>query len=55
MAEAAGEIGKASEYDYIIVNGALEDAVADFKTVIRAEEMKTAYSKNIIDEVLENA
>ena len=55
ISEAAGEIKKAVNYDYILVNAALEDAVADFKTIIKAESMKTAYSKNLIDEVLENA
>lgn len=55
VSEAAGEIKKAINYDYIVVNAALEDAVDDFKTIIKAETMKTAYSKNLIDEVLENA
>lgn len=55
VSEAAGEIKKAIKYDYIVVNAALEDAVDDFKTIIKAEAMKTAYSKNLIDEVLKNA
>ncbi len=55
VSEAAGEIKKAVNYDYIVVNAALEDAVDDFKTIIKAEAMKTAYSKNLIDEVLKNA
>ncbi|MGN0612771.1 MAG: guanylate kinase [Porcipelethomonas sp.] len=55
VAQAAGEIGLAENYDYIVVNAALEDAVEDFKTVVKAEKMKSAYSKNLIDEVLKNA
>ncbi len=55
VAEAAGEIEKAVNYDYVLVNAALEDAVEDFKTIVKAEKMKTAYSKNLIDEVLKNA
>lgn len=55
VAEAAGEIEKAVNYDYVIVNAALEDAVDDFKAIVKAETMKTAYSKNLIDEVLKNA
>ncbi len=55
VAEAAGEIRQAVNYDYVLVNAALEDAVEDFKTIIRAEQMKTAFSKSIINEVLENA
>lgn len=55
VSEAAGEIKKAVNYDYILVNAALEDAVKDFKTIVKAETMKSVYSKNLIDEVLENA
>lgn len=55
VAQAAGEIRQAENYDYVIVNAALEDAVEDFKTVVNAEKMKSAYSKNLINEVLENA
>ncbi|MBQ8435525.1 MAG: guanylate kinase [Oscillospiraceae bacterium] len=55
VAEAAGEIRKAVNYDYILVNAALEDAVEDFKTIVKAESMKTACSKKLIDEVLKNA
>ncbi len=55
VAEAAGEIEKAINYDYVLVNAALEEAVEDFKTIVKAETMKTAYSKNLIDEVLKNA
>ena len=42
-------------YDYVVVNAALEDAVEDFKTIVKAEKLKTAYSENLINEVLENA
>lgn len=55
VSEAAGEITQAENYDYIVVNAALEDAVDDFKTIIRAESMKTAHNKNLIGEVLSNA
>lgn len=55
VSEAAGEIKKAVDYDYIVVNAALKDAVEDFKTIIKSETMKVEYSKNLINEVLENA
>lgn len=55
VSEAAGELKQAVNYDYIVINAALEDAVDDFKTIIKAEKMKTAHTKNIINEVLENA
>ncbi len=55
VAEATNELSYASQYDYIIVNDALEDAVEDFKCVIRAEQLKADNSENIMNEVLKNA
>lgn len=55
LSEAAGEIKKAYNYDYAMVNGELSEAVDDLFAIIRAEELNTKNSKNIIDEVLENA
>ena len=63
VAQAAGEIGKAFKYDYVIMNDGLEDAVLDFETVMdsvkkndgkanrfRADSEET---KKIINEVLD--
>ncbi|MDE6598567.1 MAG: guanylate kinase, partial [Oscillospiraceae bacterium] len=55
LGEAAREIAHAYKYDYAVVNGELSEAVDDLMSIIRAEEIKTAETKNIIDEVLENA
>ncbi len=55
VSEAAHEISFAGKYDYVIVNDDLNEAISDFSTVIRAEELKTQNQKNIIDEVLKNA
>lgn len=55
LGEAAGEIAHAYKYDYAVVNGELSEAVDDLMSIIRAEELKTAETKNTIDEVLENA
>lgn len=55
VARAAEEIPYALKYDYVIVNAALEDAVSDFRAVIRAEMLKSGYSGEIIDEVMKNA
>ena len=55
LGEAAGEISHAYKYDYAVVNGELSEAVNDLRSIIRAEELKTAEIKNTIDEVLENA
>jgi len=55
ISKAAGEIMLAENYDYVIVNAALEDAVSDFLSIIRAEELKSQFSGEIINEVLKNA
>lgn len=40
VSQAERELSFISEYDYNIVNGALEDAIDDFFAVIRAEQLK---------------
>lgn len=52
VSKASGEIELAGNYDYIIVNDALEDAVDDFFAVIRAEKLKSEYSTELIDKIL---
>ena len=47
--------GLGDVYKRQVVNAALEDAVEDFKTIVKAEKLKTAYAENLINEVLENA
>lgn len=63
--QAAGEIEKSFEYDYVIMNDGLEEAVEDFLTVYnsaksgdgKADKFKTENEniKNLIREVLNNA
>lgn len=55
VARAAEEISYASSYDYVIVNDALEDALDDFRTVIKAEKLKAEYAGELLDEVMKNA
>ncbi len=55
IAQAENELKYANDYDYIIVNGKLENAIDDFKSVIRAEQLKAVNSENIMNEVLLNA
>ena len=55
LSKAVEEIHHAPEYKYIIVNDALEDAVDDFKAVIKAERLKAEYAGEILDEVVKNA
>ena len=40
MKRAAEELPLAKNYDYVVVNGALEDCVEDVKTIIKAEKLK---------------
>ncbi len=65
VAASVDEIKKAYDYDYVIMNDALEDAVADFKIVFESAKNDTSDAdkfkavndsvKNMIDEVLKNA
>ncbi|MDO5559165.1 MAG: guanylate kinase [Oscillospiraceae bacterium] len=55
VSEAAHEISFASQYDYVVVNAELEEAISDFRSVVRAQELKSESQKNFIDEVLKNA
>lgn len=55
VSQATREIDEAVNYDYVIVNDALEDAVADFKAVIKAESLKTEFAAEQIHEVKKNA
>lgn len=55
VSEAAHEISFAKDYDYIIVNDVLEDAIKDFQAVVRAQKLKSENQNKFINEVLENA
>ncbi|MBQ8028724.1 MAG: guanylate kinase [Clostridia bacterium] len=52
---AIDELRRAEEYDYIVVNDVLEDAINDIMSIIRANQLKTDNMKNIISEVVNNA
>lgn len=54
VSQASRELSYANRYDYIIVNGELEKAIQDFRTVVRAEKLRTK-NGNKIDEVLNYA
>lgn len=55
VSKATEEIMLAKNYDYVIVNDALEDAIEDFFAVMRAERLKIEFSAELIDEVINNA
>lgn len=52
VGEASGEISKAYDYDYVIVNDDLQEAVDDFLTAVKAEKMTVKRSKAMIDSIL---
>lgn len=52
MNEALAEIARAEEYDYIVVNDVLDEAVNDVITIIKNLRLKTEKQKYLINEVL---
>ena len=51
---AGEEMPFAAQYDYILLNDALEDAVRDFDSIIRAANMRPFYSNDKIGEMIED-
>ncbi len=41
VAQAEEEMKHMRNYDYVVVNDALDEAIADFKAIVRAEQCKT--------------
>ncbi|MGN1105187.1 MAG: guanylate kinase [Huintestinicola sp.] len=52
VSEARGEIEKAYNYDYVIVNDDLNEAVSNFIKAVEAEKLTVRRSKQLIDNVL---
>jgi guanylate kinase len=52
---AKSEILRAEEYDFIVENDELENAVEDVITIVNSQLLKTDKMKNKIKEVIENA
>lgn len=52
MKAALDEIAEAKNYDYIVVNDDLNEAVEDFITVIKSDRLNIKRQKYLIDEVL---
>ncbi len=51
---AREEIKRAAEYDYVVINNTVEQAVADIKMIIDSERKKTIRNKKLISEVINN-
>ncbi len=52
---AKEELSRADEYDYIIENDVLEEAIEDLISIIRAERFRTKFMINKVREVIDNA
>ena len=55
LREAAREIARAKEYDYIVINDVLEDAVASMTGIIESEKVRVPRMIPWINEVLNDA
>ncbi|MBQ2847952.1 MAG: guanylate kinase [Clostridia bacterium] len=51
---AREEMRRASEYDYMVVNDTVENAVAGIEMIINAERLKTLRNKKLLSEVINN-
>lgn len=51
---AREEMRRAPNYDYIVVNDTVENAVAGIETIIKAERLKISRNKKMISEVINN-
>ncbi|MBR2417445.1 MAG: guanylate kinase [Clostridia bacterium] len=52
---AKTELQRAIEYDYIVENDVLEDAVEDVKAIIKAAKLRTNIMQNKLSEVIKDA
>ncbi len=55
LAAARQEIPQAKEYDYLVFNDRLEDAVEDILAILRAEKLKYSRNTDSIERVLNDA
>lgn len=54
LAIARDEIKRSDEYDYIVVNDVVDDAVNDICSIIQAEQLSSVRMNSKVKEVLEN-
>ena len=52
MKNAMSELKQATQYDYVIVNNTVDQAVADLEAIIRAEQCRSQNNLEIIEEML---
>ena len=54
LAQAREEIPHAKDYDYVVYNGRLEDAVDDLRAILRAEKLKYKRNEDCAERVLQD-
>lgn len=54
LEKAREEVKSAADYDYILVNDVVEEAVADLETILNAEQMKTAHMLDFLEGMYES-
>jgi guanylate kinase len=52
VAQASREIGCAAQYDYLVVNGELSEAVEDVNAILRAVSCQKEKNQTLLEEVL---
>lgn len=55
LKSALDEIARANEYDYIVVNDDLQEAVLDITSIINSEKSRLDRQQHLIEEILNNA
>lgn len=55
LKSALHEIARANEYDYIVVNDDLQEAVLDITSIINSEKSRLDRQQHLIEEILNNA
>ncbi len=51
LSQAKNELDRAKEYDYVVVNDDLDEAVEDLRTIILAERHKIARNSDILEKL----
>ena len=55
LKEAAEEINRARNYDYIMINDELDKAIEDFDAILKASKLTSRNNIKMIEEVQKNA
>jgi len=52
MKNAVDELNLVYEYDYVVVNDSIDEAVKDIEAIIKAEKLKVKRCENILDRII---